>query len=91
MLKQGVVFRGLIHGCVSIQEPDGRGSSLIIKGAPQVPIQVLIVSSPRGDVGGFPAALQTWGRVLLGVLLDQKVLLRHLVPLPEVDSVLSSR
>jgi hypothetical protein len=52
---------------------------------------VLVVSSSRGDVRGFPAALQTWRRVLLGVLLYQNVLLRHLVPLPEVDSVLSSR
>lgn len=48
-------------------------------------------SSLQGVNRGFPAALQPWGRVLLGILLDQEVLLRNLVPLPEVDRVLSSR
>ena len=85
---QGVDFRGLVQGCVSIQELDGRGPSLIIKGAPQVPIQVRVITSV---IGGFPAALQPWGRVLLGVFLGQKVLFSHLVPLPEVYGVLSSR
>jgi hypothetical protein len=64
---------------------------MFIKGAPQVPVQVLVVPSTRVVIRGFPTTLQARSRVLLSILLNQEVLLSHLVPLPEVDGVLSSR
>ena len=88
LMKRVDDFRVLFHGCVITQESNGRGPCLIIKGAPQVPIQVRIIPSV---IRGLPAGLQPWGRVLLCVFLDQEVLFGHLIPLPEVDGVLCSR